>query len=102
MTEMEKSARRLRLVPSGPAPDPVVPTIDFNDWLKIGMDNGFVGPPVCETHDGLPTSQDEDEEFEDGADPCIHVLRLYQDVEAKAAVERNHPPSVWRRTNMGN
>jgi hypothetical protein len=100
MTELEKSARRLRLVPDAPAPDPVVPTIDFDDWLRLGMDNGFVGPPICETHDGTPTSEAEDDEFDDGDDPCIHVLRLYRDAEVKAEVERNHSPSVWRRTNM--
>lgn len=100
MTELENAARRLRLVPSGPAPEPVVPTIDFEEWLRLGMDNGFVGPAVCETHDGLPTSEAEEDEFEDGADPCIHILRLYPDAKTRAAVERNHSPSVWRRTNM--
>lgn len=93
MTELEKSARALWAAPE--------PTIDFDEWLRLGMDNGFIGPPVCETHDGLPTSEAEDDEFMDGADPCIHMLRLYPDEVTRKRVERNHPPSVWRRTNMG-
>jgi hypothetical protein len=100
MTELENSARRLRLVPDAPNPDPVVPTIDFDDWVTQGMESGFIGPPVCQTHDGTPTTESEDEEFEQG-DPCLHVLRLYPDAETKAAVEANHSPSVWRRTNRG-
>lgn len=73
---------------------------DFDEWLRAGMEAGFVGPAVCETHDGLPTSDLEDDEFEDGADPCVHVLRLYVDEVHRKRVERNHPPSVWRRTNL--
>lgn len=73
-------------------------SIEFEDWLRQGMDAGFVGPPVCQTHDGTPTTEAEDEEFEE-YDPCLHILRLYPDSETKAAVEANHAPSVWRATN---
>lgn len=72
----------------------------FDEWLQEGISLGFCGPAVCSTHDGLPTSADEDEEFETG-DPCIHVLRLYEDETVKQAVEENHAPSVWRATNSG-
>lgn len=71
----------------------------FDEWLKVGMDAGYVGPPVCFTHDGLPTSEAEDEEYDLG-DPCLHILRLYTDDMARKRIERNHAPSVWRRTNM--
>lgn len=74
--------------------------VDFESWLRQGMEAGFIGPPVCQTHDGTPTSEAEDEEFEE-SDPCLHILRLYPDVETKAAVEANHSPSLWRRTNRG-
>ena len=69
--------------------------LTFDDWLKAGMQHNFVGAPVCYTHDGLPMSEDEDEEFSEG-DPCIHILRLYESVENKTAIENNHSPSVWR------
>lgn len=74
--------------------------ISGDEWLQYGYEQGWAGPPVCQTHDGLPTSAAEDKEFEEG-DPCIHVLRLYESTDIKIAVEDNHGPSVWRATNQG-
>lgn len=68
----------------------------FNEWLRLGMELGYVGPPVCYTHDGLPTTREEDDSWEDGEDPCIHVIRAYDSLDTKLAVEENHSPSVWR------
>jgi len=70
--------------------------MDFHEWIRIGNDNGWCGPVLCYTHDGLPTSQEEDEEFSEG-DPCIHIARFYDSAELKTAVEDNHAPSVWRK-----
>jgi hypothetical protein len=75
--------------------------MDFEAWLRIGFDNGWAGPPVCETHDGVPMSTDEDAEFSDGGDPCIHIIRLYDDAEHKDNIEKNHSASVWRASNRG-
>jgi hypothetical protein len=72
----------------------------FDEWLQEGIALGFCGPTICYTHDGLPLTQEEDEQFEEG-DPCVHMLRLYEDRETKIAVEENHSPSVWRATNNG-
>ena len=69
---------------------------DFEEWLKIGIDQGFCGPSVCSTHDGIPMNREEEEEFETGSDPCVHILRLYYTPEHKAQVEENHSPSIWR------
>ena len=69
----------------------------FDEWLKAGMDAGWCGPAVCSTHDGTPTSAAEDDEYDEGGDPCLHVVRLYADSVVRAGVEANHPPSVWRR-----
>lgn len=69
-------------------------SVTFEEWWEQGYREGWVGPPVCVTHDGLPSTEAEDEDDE----PCIHVMRLYADNE-KAAVEDNHPPSVWRASN---
>lgn len=77
------------------------PTVDYETWLRQGIDNGFVGPPVCATHDGIPSTEDEDNQYMDGGDPCQFVIRLYDSQETRSAVEANHSPSVWRRTNMG-
>ena len=69
---------------------------DFDDWLALGIKRGFCGPPVCSTHDGIPTSEEEDLEWEE-YDPCVHVIRPYESPEHRAAVEENHSPSNWRK-----
>lgn len=71
--------------------------VDFEDWLAQGYAAGFVGPPVCSTHDGVPMTEDEYEDDE----PCVHILRLYEDAGVKAAVEAEHSPSQWRASNRG-
>ena len=71
--------------------------MDFDSWLKMGLENKWVGPPVCSTHDGLPSTEDEDMAWDDGDDPCIHILRLYVDDLEAMLVEQNHSPSVWRK-----
>lgn len=75
--------------------------MDFEEWIKTGIENGWCGPAICYTHDGFPTSEHEDAEFEDGADPCMHVIRLYEDYNQKKSIEANHSPSVWRASNRG-
>jgi hypothetical protein len=71
----------------------------FDEWLQEGLDLKFCGPAICHSHDGLPLTIEEEQDFDDGGDPCIHILRLYEDKEIKVAVEENHSPSVWRATN---
>lgn len=71
--------------------------MEFSEWMKIGIDKGWCGAPVCYTHDGLPMSQEEEAEFEEG-DPCIHIVRMYEGPEHKASVEETHSPSQWRNS----
>lgn len=73
----------------------------FYDWLQYGMAQGWCGPAVCETHDGMPLSEEEYNEFDEGNDPCINIIRLYEDAGQKAGVEENHSPSQWRASNQG-
>ena len=76
--------------------------ISFDQWMELGIMRGFVGAPICHTHDGLPTTAEEDEAWDDGDDPCIHILRLYRNEEERTEVEDNHSPSVWRNPfNLG-
>lgn len=70
--------------------------MDFDEWAALGLEKGWVGPAVCYTHDGLPLTGDEEDEFDEG-DPCVHILRLYESPEMKQAVEENHAASVWRQ-----
>lgn len=69
----------------------------FHDWVAFGMDKGWVGHMVCHTHDGVPTSAEEDHTFDEGDDPCLWMFRVYESSEHKLAVEENHSPSRWRK-----
>lgn len=70
---------------------------DVEQWLRWGYERGWCGPPVCGPHDGLPLTEDEDED----PDQCWHIIRLYADDDEKNNVEDNHSPSVWRASNRG-
>jgi hypothetical protein len=70
---------------------------DFDKWLKHGMEQGWCGPAVCYTHDGFPMSDAESDQFDDGDDPCVHMIRLYESQEQRSRVERDHSPSQWRK-----
>lgn len=71
--------------------------MELDEWIRYGLGRGWCGPPVCSTHDGTPTSEAEEDEFENGMDPCIHIVRLYPDTQTKLAIEGSHAPSVWRQ-----
>lgn len=68
----------------------------FDAWIEFGMRKGWCGPPICSTHDGIPYSEEEEEQWNEGEDPCAHVIRLYDDENQKASIERVHPPTNWR------
>lgn len=73
----------------------------FDEWIAAGIDGGWCGPAVCSTHDGIPTSATEDDDFGDGHDYCIHIIRLYENSDVRDAVESNHSPSIWRKGTLG-
>lgn len=50
---------------------------EFYAWIKVGIDRKWISEPVCATHDGLPNTEDEEKEWEDGYDPCIPGLRVW-------------------------
>jgi len=54
-------------------------TLTFDEWLTYGVGKGYCSAPVCNTHDGLPSSEEEDAQWEDGGDPCVPAVRLYVD-----------------------
>lgn len=70
----------------------------FDEWITYGIEKGWCGPPVCYTHDGLPMSEQEYAEFDEGQDPCTHIVRMYEDVDMKKSIEDNHSPSQWRNS----
>jgi hypothetical protein len=51
--------------------------MDFYEWLQIGVEKKWISNPFCYTHDGDPYMSDEEqEEWDDGGDPCMPVVRL--------------------------
>jgi hypothetical protein len=52
------------------------PEMTFEEWLAYGVRLGFCTEQYCETHEGSPMTEEEQQEFDEGGDPCIHVVRL--------------------------
>ena len=48
----------------------------FEEWLEFGIKNGYCSDQFCDTHDGPPMHESEEKAWEDGGDPCMHMLRL--------------------------
>lgn len=71
--------------------------MDYLEWVQMGQERGWIGPLVCATHDGVPSSAAEDAMWEDGIDPCQWIFRRYDDPSHKEEVEENHAPSQWRQ-----
>lgn len=57
---------------------------DISEWLNIGITNGWCTLPVCGTHQGIPGTPEEDDEWEEGGDPCQVVLRIWDQINKKS------------------
>ena len=68
-----------------------------DEWIEIGVKMGWCSPPICDPHDGMPLSEEEATEYEEGSDPCIHILRLYYSDEHRKEVESYSSQAVWRK-----
>ncbi len=51
--------------------------IEFNNWLDTGINKGWISKPVCATHEGLPATPEEEEEWDQGYDPCSTGVRIW-------------------------
>lgn len=51
--------------------------MNIQDWVELGVRNGWCSEVVCATHDGVPGTPEEDAEWEAGHDPCQPVVRLW-------------------------
>jgi hypothetical protein len=50
--------------------------VTFDEWLKYGIENGYCSEQFCDTHDGPPMHESEEKSWEEGGDPCMHMVRL--------------------------
>lgn len=66
----------------------------FDEWLEIGIANRWATPVVCTTHDGLPMSETEQDNF-DYDDICVHAIRVCQPAEWQDIYD-NTPAMKWR------
>jgi hypothetical protein len=50
---------------------------EFRAWLVAGYEKGWVSDVFCYTHDGDPyMTEEEEKEWEEGGDPCAHVVKI--------------------------
>ena len=50
---------------------------EYFEWLQLGIQNKWITPPFCMTHDGDPyLTEQESNDWEEGGDPCAHVVKL--------------------------
>jgi hypothetical protein len=52
---------------------------EFEIWLENGIERGWITEPFCNTHEGDPyMDEEEQKEWESGGDPCQVVLKIKQ------------------------
>lgn len=66
----------------------------FDEWLAEGIEAGFCTRPVCDTHDGVPWTDEEAEQWEEGWDPCAPVVRLDPPAELVGAGREDLAPTL--------
>lgn len=70
---------------------------DYLAWLRHGLLKKWISPPACYSHDGIGMLPEEDDAFENGDDPCIWLIRVYEDERMADDLEENHAPYGWRK-----
>ena len=55
----------------GRAPD------EFWNWVQQGVSRGWVDPPTCDTHEPYRRTLDEQQQWDEGEDPCATVMRVW-------------------------
>jgi hypothetical protein len=49
----------------------------YDEWYQLGVQNKWCSEVACSTHDGIPMTPEEEAEWDEGYDPCVPVLRLW-------------------------
>jgi hypothetical protein len=51
--------------------------MEFSEWVEVGIANNWITEPFCNTHDGDPyMTSEEEQDWEDGGDPCLPVFKI--------------------------
>lgn len=50
---------------------------DFERWLRVGIQREWISEVICERHDGLPWSEAETLDWQNGNDFCVPAVRVY-------------------------
>lgn len=51
--------------------------MDYNKWLAYGQREGWISNVYCEVHESTPLTDAEYADFDNGVDPCVFVVRIY-------------------------
>lgn len=51
----------------------------YNEWVAYGVNKRWVTLPVCDLHNGYPLTDKEQKDIDEGTDPCIYVMRIWDD-----------------------
>ena len=52
--------------------------LEFEIWLKSGYDRGWISHVFCNTHDGPPISDEEEQDWNEGGDPCSFHVKVIE------------------------
>ena len=50
---------------------------DFEAWILHGIERKWISDVVCATHNGLPATDEEEKEWDEGYDPCVPGVRVW-------------------------
>lgn len=48
----------------------------IQDWIQEGITNGFCTKVVCQFHDAVPLTPEEENQLELGEDICVFLVRI--------------------------
>jgi hypothetical protein len=54
-------------------------SMDYFEWRDLGLAKGWISEPFCDTHAAGPITDEEEQAWENGDDPCMFVFRIYEE-----------------------
>lgn len=64
--------------------------MSFDEWIAKGIENKWCTPIHCATHYGNALTVEEENEWDEGGDPCLYVTRMCYDATEHDAVMQNN------------